>query len=64
MEIKKMEQVIRIEMEAELPHLSPEGKEAIIRSRIALLRRPERPLLIQIDLGPDAGKKSKENLFE
>jgi hypothetical protein len=62
-EKERMEEQIRSEIEREMPHLTPEGREAIIRSRLSILDTT-RPSLVKVDLGKDAGKKSKDELFE
>lgn len=63
-DLKKQEQEIRTEVAKELSNLSPEAQEAVIQSRLKILFNPSRPSLIQVDLGDNASKKNKENLFE
>lgn len=62
--IEQMEKEIREEVEKDLPNLSPEGREAIIRSRLGILNPSTRPTLVKVDLGGNASKKSKDGLFE
>lgn len=63
-DLKKQEQEIRTEVAKELSNLSPEAQEAVIQSRLKILFNPSRPTLFQVDLGDNASKKNKENLFE
>jgi hypothetical protein len=63
-DLKKQEQEIRSQVATELPNLSPEAQEAVIQSRLKILFNQNRPTLIQVDLGDNASKKNKENLFE
>lgn len=63
-DLKKQEQEIRTEVVRELSNLSPEAQEAVIQSRLKILFNPSRPTLFQVDLGDNASKKNKENLFE
>lgn len=61
---EELEQSIRKEVESSFPHLPSEMKEAIIISRIKSLNNTEKPNLVKVDLGENAGKKTKEGLFE
>jgi hypothetical protein len=60
----KQEEIIRTEVNARLPHLSPEARESIIQSRLSILINPTQPKIVQVDLGENASRKVKENLFE
>lgn len=60
----EQEQQIRQEVGATFPDMSPEAQEAIIQSRLKILNNHGRPTLIQVDLGEDASKKAKDDLFE
>lgn len=44
--------------------VSPEAQEAVVLSRQKILVNPSRPALLQVDLGDNASKKDKKNLFE
>jgi DNA-directed RNA polymerase specialized sigma24 family protein len=59
-----MEQQIRSEVEKELGHLSPTAREAVIQSRIGVLKGTDLSKLVKVDLGPNASKKIKDTLFE
>ncbi len=58
------EQEIHNEIESAYPFLSPEAKKALIESRLKILSNPIRPELVKADLGKNASKKAKDNLFE
>lgn len=60
----EQEQQIRREVGSKFPHMNHEAQEAIIQSRLKILNNPGRPTLIQDDLGENASKKVKDNLFE
>jgi hypothetical protein len=60
----EMERQIRQEVEKELGHLSPAARETVIRSRLNIQSDIERPELVKVDLGENAGKKVKDTLFE
>lgn len=61
---EEQEQQIRREVGSKFPNMSPEAREAIIQSRLKILNNPGRPMLIQEDLGENASKKVKDDLFE
>ena len=58
------EKKIRNEVESDFTTLTPEAREAIIQSRLKILDNPSRPKLIRVDLGENASRKSKDDLFE
>ncbi len=58
-----MEKQIRKEIEKELPHLTPEAKESVLRSRIGILQGTDISKLVKVDLGENAGKKVKDSIF-
>ncbi len=58
------EKKIRNEVESDFTTLTPEAREAIIQSRLKILDNPGRPKLIRVDLGENASRKSKDDLFE
>ena len=60
----KQEEIIRTEVNIRLPHLTPEARESIIQSRLSILINPTRPKIVQVDLGENASRKVKEDLFE
>ncbi|MDZ4660708.1 MAG: hypothetical protein SGJ18_03730 [Pseudomonadota bacterium] len=65
---KKIEQMgkdIRKRVETDLPHLSPDAKESVIRSRLGILSEggTDTSKLVKVDLGENAGKKVKDSLF-
>lgn len=60
---EEMEKQIRKEVEQELPHLTPEARESVLRSRIGVLKGTDTTKLIKADLGEDAGKKVKDSIF-
>lgn len=60
----EQERQIRQEIETSFPDMSPEMQESIIQSRLKILNNSGRPRLVQVDLGKDASKKAKDNLFE
>jgi|GEM_PF-3449429 hypothetical protein len=60
---EEMEQQIREEIEKTLPHLTPEAKEAVLRSRLGIWKGTETTQLVKGDLGKNAGKKIKDSLF-
>jgi hypothetical protein len=59
-----LEKQIRYEVEKEFSYLTPAEKEAMISSRLKISNPGTRPSLIQVDLGDDASRKIKEDLFE
>jgi hypothetical protein len=61
-----LENEIRKQVENDLPHLSPEGKESVIRSRLGILSEngTDTSNLVKVDLGDNAGRKVKESLIE
>jgi hypothetical protein len=63
--IEQMEKEIRKQVETDLPHLSPEAKESVIRSRLGILSEgnTDTSKLVKVDLGKNAGKKVKDSLF-
>ncbi len=58
------ESLIRREVDERFPDLAPEDKDAIIRSRMGILRNPAPPEIVQIGLGKDAYRKIRETMFE
>jgi hypothetical protein len=60
----QQEEIIRTEVNTKLPHLTPEARESIIQSRLSILINPTRPKIVQVDLGENASRKVKEDLFE
>lgn len=58
-----IEDQIRQEVDKKYPFLTSEERESIIQSRVKLLNQ-DRPSLIKVDLGENASKKIKDNLFE
>jgi hypothetical protein len=63
-EREKVERDIRNEVEKSFSHLPKEVREAIISSRVGILNNPGKPELVKVDLGKDAGRKIKDDLFE
>jgi hypothetical protein len=61
---EEAERKIRLEVELKYPHLPPEAREAIINSRVGILNNPGKPEIEKVDLGKDAGRKVKDDLFE
>lgn len=62
-DLNQLDQKIQREVEAEFPYLTPEARRAIIRSRLLIISPPaEKP--VRVDLGENASKKAKDNLFE
>ncbi|MGE0526308.1 MAG: hypothetical protein AB7G93_22655 [Bdellovibrionales bacterium] len=59
-----LERKIRREVESELGDLDADAQDAVIQSRLKVLENPGRPKLVQVDLGENAGKNSKKDLFE
>lgn len=55
---------IQNEVNSQFPHLTPEARESIIKSRLAIINNPRKPSIVQVDLGEDASRKIKEELFE
>lgn len=60
---EEMERQIRKEIEKELPHLTPEAIESVLRSRLGILEGTKTTNLIKVDLGENAGKKVKDSIF-
>lgn len=60
---EEMEKQIRKEIDKELPHLTPEAKESVLRSRLGILNGTDTSKLIKTDLGENAGKKVKDSIF-
>lgn len=60
---EEMEKQIRKEIDKELPHLTPEAKESVLRSRLGILNGTDTSKLIKTDLGEKAGKKVKDSIF-
>lgn len=58
------EQEIQNEIESQYPFLSPDAKKALIESRLKIISNPLKPNLVKADLGKDASKKAKDDLFE
>lgn len=63
-DLGRLENELRQTIEAELPFLTPEAREAVLQSRLKILSNATPAKLIKVDLGEDASKKVKENLFE
>jgi hypothetical protein len=63
-DLKELDRQIQSEVDAEFSYLSSEAKMAVVESKLKLFfnanRRHE---LIQIDLGENASKKTKDHLF-
>lgn len=59
-----LEDRVRREVDTEYPRLTPAEKEAIIRSRLKISTPEGRPSLIKVDIGEDASRKVKDDLFE
>ncbi len=59
-----LEKQIRHEVDQEYPHLTPSEKEAMVRSRLKISSSGSRPKLIKVDLGDNASRKIKDDLFE
>ena len=58
------EEQVRQEVGSEFSDMRPEAQDAIIQSRLKIFNNPGRPTLIQVDLGENASKKAKDDLFE
>ncbi len=60
---RDFEKEITLEVEKEFSYLTPEERASIVKAKLKLLNQ-HRPALIQVDLGENASKKAKDNLFE
>lgn len=60
----QLEEQIRHEVDQEYPNLTSAEKEAMVRSRLKISSPGARPNLIKVDLGDNASRKIKEDLFE
>lgn len=63
-QLEEIERQIRSEVERDLGHLPPAAREAVIQSRIGIAISDDPTVLVKVDLGENAGKKVKGNLFE
>lgn len=58
------EKKIYDEVDAEFPYMSPEGRDSVVRSRLSIAKNAGKlPELIKVDLGPNASRKVKRQLF-
>ena len=59
-----VESQIRQEVESEFPFLTPSQRSAIMQSRVKIICSEGFADIVRADLGEDASRKIKEDLFE
>lgn len=63
-DLAKVDQKIKDEVDKEFPYLTPQARQAIINSRLEIIKGPPTGQIIKGDFGDNASKKVKGDLFE